>query len=448
MSEANSNKTIVERLELLAGRFEVLEALGEGAAGCVYRVLDLKQNRKQVALKVLINTQAFDEHTYQRFLDEFTVCQRIAHQNIVRAYDVIRLEHGVAFTMEYVKGRDLSKIIRVEKLRFDEIDRLFMQICSAVSELHRNSIVHRDLKLENILLTDNGEVKLVDLGLMKRLDQDKSLTRSGILLGTAQYMPPEYIKTGTYDYRSDIYALGLILYEILSGERKLAKLRGVDAIDHLMKTNFEIPKLTSRDGVPIPAKYQDILDQALDPRPARRFQSADQMKSAFNQSAINSGTKSTTNSDTATLTLRSSRAPGRNFPRWPVAFAAGILTVATATLGIPYLGLMSQWERVSLGSYEGELLLGTDTKKSSVTNGITTRRFSVEVSQKGVFVILNMPKCKSGFLNASNGEIICPEGGKVRVDLQNVSSTAIVGNVTNGEGNGSFPFLAKKVDRD
>lgn len=450
MSSKDKDKTVIEKWPVLAGRFEVLETLGEGAAGSVFLVLDLHRGRKQVALKMLTNQKAFDEHTFQRFIDEFTVCQKLNHPNIVQAYDVIRLDDGIAFTMEYVRGRDLAKVIKQDQLSYTQIDRIFCELLEAVAELHCNSIVHRDLKLENILLTDQGGIKLVDLGLIKRFDVEKQLTRSGILLGTAQYMPPEYIQAGTYDYRSDIYAIGLILYEMLSGERKLSKLKGMEAIEHLMKTNFAIPKLSLRNGEPIPEKYLVILDQALEPRPSRRFQSAKEMQSSFVKNAqVHKSSKATASEEvqriSETLSIKRPKTNRDALVFWPkrtvAAALAGILTMGCLAVGIPYLWFRTPWDEISPGSYSGEMLSGAKLK-----GGVDKDNLNIEVSKNGVFVLLSIPGCKSGFLNARSGMVGCTNGGKAKLELQNHNDKQIVGMVTDEVKGESYPFMVRRKE--
>ncbi|MCB0353845.1 MAG: serine/threonine protein kinase, partial [Bdellovibrionales bacterium] len=230
------------------------------------------------ALKVLVNDAAFDEHTLKRFQDEMRVCQEIRHPNLVEAYDLIDLGDTVAFSMEYVKGADLGSFFRQGKsLDHDELDWIFQQLLSALQELHDHGIVHRDLKLENVLIREDGVLKLSDLGLMKDLNS-KGLTRAGVLLGTAQYMPPEYVKHSKYDQRGDIYATGVMLLELLVGKRRLADKPGMEAIEHLIKTKFEIPALLLEG---LPRKYRHIIALATEVDPATRYQTAEAMRGDF-----------------------------------------------------------------------------------------------------------------------------------------------------------------------
>ncbi|MCB0333502.1 MAG: serine/threonine protein kinase [Bdellovibrionales bacterium] len=270
--------TIISTRPALANRFRVLDTLGEGAGSSVYLVSDLEKNGKQVALKVLVNDEAFDEHTLERFRDEMRVCRDLSHPNIIQAYDFIDLGDTIAFSMEYVKGCDLGSMF-YEKKEFTpkEIDWIFDQLLSALEELHKRNIVHRDLKLENVLIREDGVVKLSDLGLMKDLNS-RGMTRAGVLLGTAQYMPPEYIRSSKYDGRGDLYAVGIMLLEILTGKRRLVDKPGMEAIEHLIKTKFEIPELLLTG---LPKKYVSIIRRATQSEPKHRYQSASEMKLDF-----------------------------------------------------------------------------------------------------------------------------------------------------------------------
>jgi eukaryotic-like serine/threonine-protein kinase len=233
----------------------------------------------EVALKVLSNESAFDEHTLERFKAEIRVLQEVRHPNIVAAYDFIALDHTIAYTMEYVRGQDLAKILQLRTITFTEIDLIFDQLLSALHELHSKGIFHRDLKLENLLYSTEMGVKLSDFGLVRQ-EAHRGLTRVGVLLGTAQYMPPEYIRASLFDARSDLYCSGILLYELLSRRRYLEDKHGAEAITYLIEKEFQIPC----DVPPhVPAKYVALMRCAMEPRPERRFQSAAEMRDAFRQ---------------------------------------------------------------------------------------------------------------------------------------------------------------------
>lgn len=270
----NRSDLIPDKIE---DRFDIVKVLGQGTAGTVYHAIDRARSGKVVALKVLADIFAFDDHTLQRFHDEIKICCSIHHKNIVQAYEMVQFKDSVGYTMELVKGFDLGQMLHHEKFSFAEIDSIMYQLLDAISELHDIKVMHRDIKLENIILAQDGILKLSDLGLVKKLES-KGLTKPGLLLGTPQYMPPEYIKSAKFDERSDVYACGIVLYELLSGKRRMADKMGVAAIQHLLATKFAIPRL---DLPPEYRRYQKILNIALAIEPEARFQSAKEMRSAF-----------------------------------------------------------------------------------------------------------------------------------------------------------------------
>ncbi len=261
----------------LTERFEILEFLGDGAAGYVYKVKDRQRDNKVMALKVLADEHAFDEATLDRFLQEIKLCQSIRHPNLVEAYDLIEQGDCVAYTMELVDGGSLQAMFSQRKIGIEAVEKIMDQVLMAVAELHRHGVVHRDIKMENVLLRTDGTVKLTDLGLMKQLGA-QGLTQPGLLLGTPQYMPPEYVRRSVYDERGDIYTLGLLLYELVSGKRWLSHLRGQEVINYLVKTRFEINRATLAGVSP---KHIEILGRALDHDPTRRYQTAGEMRTAL-----------------------------------------------------------------------------------------------------------------------------------------------------------------------
>lgn len=268
---------VLKRQPVLMERFSIVRMLGEGASGAVYHVID-KVTDREVALKLLVNAAAFDEHTLARFHEEFQALSRVRHSNVTEAYDFFGFDEEIAFSMEFVDGIDLNKLRKREDLSAERVVDIVSQILIGLDALHRANIVHRDLKLENVLLGKNGAVKISDLGLMRRTDQE-GLTRTGVILGTPQYMPPEYIKNSIYDNRGDVYAAGVILSELLTGERRLGKLDGMEAIQHLLKTKFKLPNL--KDNPKISSHLASVIAKSMEVKPKKRFQSALEMKDAL-----------------------------------------------------------------------------------------------------------------------------------------------------------------------
>lgn len=408
----DTTKIISDR-PMLAERFELVKHLGEGAAGAVFLVRDIKKNGQLVALKILTKTDAFDEHTLKRFITELEVAKSINHPNIVAAYDLIEMNDSIAYTMEYVEGRDLSTMAESKLLSYGEIDSIMTQILSGLSELHKRKILHRDLKLENILVSSNGIAKLVDLGLMKRVDDESKLTKTGILLGTAQYLPPEYIKEGVYDERSDIYAAGLILYELLSGERRLQNFSGNEAIDYLLETGFRVPKVSNLARGQIPSKYESILNLSLNPKSSKRYNSADKMIEDFSNNFVKEAVQSKSvplsskvrGQDNSTASqpwiLKGTGKRISNFEK-PAFYAKGLLfTLLTLCAYASFSFFQRSAIPMTLqhGYYEGEWSTASGMRKS----------IYAQVSDSGFFIFLNEPRCPGGFVNTLSGAVGCTD---------------------------------------
>jgi serine/threonine-protein kinase len=273
LSEA---KTLFANEPALAGRFELLRALGKGSSACVFQVLD-RDRQKLLALKVLTNRKAFLDSTISRFIEEFNICKGIEHPNLVQTYDLFKTKNIIAFTVDYIDGSDLSKVMDTRQLSPPEIDLIFDQLLSALEELHGRNIIHRDIKPENLILARDLVLKVVDLGLIKHIDEP-GLTKTGVILGTAQYMPPEYVRLGEHHARGDIYACGMVLFELVTGKRRLKNYRGTEVLEILDRSDFTIPAAALQG---VPKKYAEIIKKALAVDPDRRYQSAAAMRSAF-----------------------------------------------------------------------------------------------------------------------------------------------------------------------
>lgn len=279
-----NSQLIIQGNSLLAGRFEVLRVLGAGSSSRVCLVRDLHNDGRHVALKILTNTTIFEESTVERFIREFEVCRSIRHPNLVETYELIRTPKLIAFSIEYVPGEDLAKIIDSRRLSLPEIENLMKQLLEALEELHSHQIVHRDIKPENIIVCEDGTLKLVDLGIVKCLDR-AGLTKAGLVLGTAQYLAPESIREGLHDERSDLYAAGMVLFEMLSGKRRLFGKRDSEVFQILERSDFTLPAF-ALEG--IPAQYRSMVKRALQASPGRRFQSAREMIAAFHNDSTDS----------------------------------------------------------------------------------------------------------------------------------------------------------------
>lgn len=247
--------------QIVASRYEICERVGVGGMGMVFRVRDRDLNNEIVALKVLHPHLAQDEQVFRRFLNEVLVARSLSHPNIIRLHDIGRASEGLSYiSMEYVAGVTLkdrispiegthSLVQTAQPLPVEEALEILMKIFSGVSYAHEKGIIHRDLKPANVMLSTRGEVKLADFGTARIVGMDTSLTQTGQMIGTPDYMSPEQIRGETLDSRCDVYALGIIAFELLTGRKPFVADSAVAvAFKHL---NEPLPSFASEtSGVP------------------------------------------------------------------------------------------------------------------------------------------------------------------------------------------------------
>ena len=205
--------------DVLGGRYEILQLLGEGGMGAVYKAMDRELDRP-VALKLIRPQLAANPSILARFKQELLLAHQVTHKNVIRIYDLGDAD-GVKFiTMEFVEGVDLRALIH-EKKKFppDEAVEITEQICRALEATHTVGVIHRDLKPQNIMRDNSGRILLMDFGLARTVEGD-GMTQTGALVGTMEYMSPEQALAKSLDQRSDLFTLGLILYELLTGRRR------------------------------------------------------------------------------------------------------------------------------------------------------------------------------------------------------------------------------------
>lgn len=237
---------------VLSDRYRVLQRIGGGGFGTVYLVEDVIV-REEMVLKVLSPQLSMDENMIRRFVQELKLTRRIAHPNVIRIYDLLDLEGAHAISMEFFKGRDLGTVLKQEgPMSVERVLQIVEQVVEGLAAAHEMGIIHRDIKPANLLLGDDGKVKIVDFGLASVGQTAKSrLTQSGILVGTPEYISPEQITGHDVDGRTDLYSLGVVMYELLSGVQAFS---GTNAVNVLFQhLESEVPPLSSvAAGIPPP----------------------------------------------------------------------------------------------------------------------------------------------------------------------------------------------------
>jgi len=260
---------------VIAGRYEVVKCLGAGSMGLVYACRHRDLQGHLVAIKVLFPEVAQDKVAAARFRNEIFASYGVSHQNVVRAYDYIRDGDLVGYTMEYVGGGDLADRISNpdDKVSIEDILDILSQMCLGVQAIHDAGIVHRDLKPENILLSKDGQVKIADFGIA-RTGHGPKLTEHGGVVGTIDYVSPEYMLNSHVDWRSDIYAIGILAYEMIAGE---SPFRGDSVYATMTKRLKSDPAPPSGSREDCPPELDRIILKAMARDPETRYQSTLEM---------------------------------------------------------------------------------------------------------------------------------------------------------------------------
>jgi formylglycine-generating enzyme required for sulfatase activity/cephalosporin-C deacetylase-like acetyl esterase/predicted Ser/Thr protein kinase len=258
---------------IFAGRYQVIEELGRGGMGRVYRVLDKKLG-EEVALKLIKPEIAADEETIRRFRNELRTARKIGHPNVTRMYDLGEDEGTHYITMEYVRGEDLKSFIRrSSRLTVDKAVVITGQVAEGLAEAHRQGVVHRDLKPQNIMIDRDGNARIMDFGIARSV-RSEGITGSGMMIGTPEYMSPEQVEGKAVDPRSDLYSLGIILYEMLTGR---APFMGDSVLSVAMKQRSERAPDPQQQNPRIPASLSRLILKCLEKEPAGRYQSAEDL---------------------------------------------------------------------------------------------------------------------------------------------------------------------------
>jgi predicted Ser/Thr protein kinase/poly(3-hydroxybutyrate) depolymerase len=258
---------------LLAGKYQIQDEIGHGGMGIVYRAEDIKLSRP-VALKFLPPEWTRDKSARERFSQEARAAAALAHPNICTVYEVDDGGEHPFIAMEYVEGESLREKTRRGPLSLEEALAIASQAAEGLEAAHRKGIIHRDIKSSNIMVTDKGQAKIMDFGLAK-IRGGSSLTGEGATIGTVAYMSPEQARGEKVDQRTDIWSLGVVLYEMLTGELPF---RGERDVSLLYSIVHEEPRSLGDRKPPVPPDLQRVIERALEKNPALRYQTAAEMR--------------------------------------------------------------------------------------------------------------------------------------------------------------------------
>ena len=254
-----------------AGRYQVQEELGKGGMGRVYKVFDA-EIREVVALKVLNPGIAAGEGAIERFRNELKLARRIAHRSVCRMFDLGRTGDTTYITMEFVSGEDLKTLLRrVGQLPARRAVEIAREVAEGMAEAHRLGVIHRDLKPQNIMIDRDGKAHIMDFGIA-RSTAERGITGPGLIIGTPDYMSPEQLDGQDADQRSDIYALGAVLFEMVTGE---APFEGNTPMAVALKHKTEPPRDPQSLNPQLPAPFGRLILRCLEKDPARRYPTAE-----------------------------------------------------------------------------------------------------------------------------------------------------------------------------
>lgn len=255
-----------------AGRFTVLNQIGQGGMGVLFKGFDPQLNRP-VALKFLNKTASLDQASEMRFLNEARAAAALDHPNVCTVYDIGAVGEQVYIAMAFIEGESLKQRISGGPLPFDEAIEICLQVALGLREAHSKGIVHRDIKPANLLIARSGVVKIVDFGLAL-LPVDEKLTRENLSVGTPGYMSPEQVKAETVDYRSDLWSLGVTLYEIMIGSLPFSGASIAALVHSIVFDDVDWERVRKTEGV---ARVEPVLRKLLVKDPNDRYASTDEL---------------------------------------------------------------------------------------------------------------------------------------------------------------------------
>ena len=269
--------TLLSLATALEGRYQVLAELGRGGMGIVYQAYD-KQLKEQVAIKLLSPLLSTDNEALERLTREVSLARRVTHPNVIRIHDIGEVNGLYYVSMEYFGGTNLKEHLkRSGPLSLLGAYQILSQMCSGLEAAHSQGVIHRDLKSQNVMVGPSGQIKIIDFGLARSIHLE-GMTATGLIMGTPEYMSPEQVSGKHADERADIYALGVILFEMLTGR---VPFTGESAIAVGFQQLKDPPPSPRSINPQIPEEVEKIILKALEKNPIHRYRNVDELRKDF-----------------------------------------------------------------------------------------------------------------------------------------------------------------------
>jgi serine/threonine protein kinase/Tfp pilus assembly protein PilF len=389
-------KEFTQRMTL-GNRFEIIEKLGSGGMGSVYRALDRKID-EEVAIKVIRPEIVSSQKNLDRFANELKLARKINHKNVGRMYEIMESESTHFITMEYVQGQDLKSLIKqTGQLTAKKAIAIAEQIGEGLAEAHRLGVIHRDLKSSNVMIDKQGNAHITDFGIARSV-QAEGITRTGVILGTPEYMSPEQVSGIELDERSDIYSLGVILYEMVTGKLPFG---GDTPLSVAMKHKSEVPETPGSLNAEISEDLNQMILKCMEKDREKRYQNAKEVVAALH----NLGEKRTT-TVTAFPKEESLRGPYKKFSK-KKAYFYGSLAILTMIVVLVVLSFVPRMQ-MHIGSIAvlPLLNLSEDPQNEYFSDGMTEALISELAKIRSLRVISNTSVMKYKGQRPSIPEIV------------------------------------------
>ncbi|MFI5184703.1 MAG: protein kinase, partial [Vicinamibacteria bacterium] len=421
-------------VESSIGPYRILERLGSGGMGDVFLAEDTRLHRK-VALKTLAGSWSESPDARERLLREARAAAGLNHPNVAAIYDVVEAGDVLHIVMEYVEGEPLFARLGSGGLPPDEVTSIAIQLCDAMEVAHAQGVIHRDLKPGNILLTREGRIKVLDFGLAKTLPSgnagtpvspsDSTPSNPGHIQGTPAYMSPEQLRGQAVDHRTDIYSLGVLLYELLTGHRPF---QGTGVMELGMAVLTQEAPSSAQVDPHIPAGLSAIVARAMAREREDRFQSVADMRDALRRLPPGVSDRTTVS---ALFPWAVTTVAGRRAFRWDrISWTVGVLVLLAAGLSVsgraPWVTPSSafadrDWLLVAdVDNASGEAVLESSLKEGLITSLEQSSYVNVVPVERVIQALGRMRRDKATRIDAGIGREICQREGIKALLLGNI----------------------------